>query len=299
MQNILRLGVHDDFLAVNVHIAVGGAGGGLGCALGDALQLFALGIGHQTLASLGGYEVGRLLAAVGQIALAVQRSEVAGGSASDLIGLAGNVHFLRGGDIQTVVLQGQSVARSSGNIDLDIHLIASDGNGGGSILADGLSLVGIHQRSHAQERVGAGVRILALDGQHHDGLAVQLGVCSAGVGRSIELELGHEGGLGLVEEQLRGEVNGESSSAALVGRGVEVHGVAVNAKRLDSSVGCGLHRGKGVLLDESLLDLSGQVADGGLGRNLLRHNSVLLKIISAYQRFPAAFLPRRAGLHSS
>ena len=37
--------------------------------------------------------------------------------------------------------RGQSVARSSGNIDLDIHLIASDGNGGGSILADGLSPV--------------------------------------------------------------------------------------------------------------------------------------------------------------
>ena len=32
MQNILRLGVHDDFLAVNVHIAVGGAGCGLGAS---------------------------------------------------------------------------------------------------------------------------------------------------------------------------------------------------------------------------------------------------------------------------
>ena len=299
MQNILRLGVHDDFLAVDVHIAVGGAGGSLGCALRDTGQLFALGIGHQALTGLSSHEVGRLLTAVGQIALAIQCSKVAGGGTSDLIGLAGNVHFLRGGNIQTVVLQNQSVARSSGNIDLDIHLIASDGNGGGCILAGGLCGVGIDQSSHVQERVGAVVGVLTLDGQNHDRLAVQLGVGGAGVGRSIELELGHEGGLGLVEEQLRGEVNGESSSAALVGRGVEVHGVAVNAKRLDSSVGCGLHRGKGVLLDESLLDLSGQVADGGLGRNLLRHNSVLLKIISAYQRFPAAFLPRSAGLRSS
>ena len=299
MQNILRLGVHDDFLAVDVHIAVGGAGGSLGCALRDTGQLFALGIAHQALASLGAHEVRRLLAAVGQIALAIQRSKVAGGGTGDLIGLAGDVHFLRGGNIQTIVLQNQGVAGSSGNIDLDIHLITSDGNGGGCVLASGLGLIGIDQSGHAQEGVGAGVRVLALDGQHHDRLAFQLGVGSAGIGGGIELELCHKGGLGLVEEQLRGEVNGESSSAALVGRGVEVHGIAVNAKRLDSSVSCGLHRGKGALLNEGLLDLGGQVADGGLGRNLLRHNSVLLKIISAYQRFPAAFLPRRAGLHSS
>lgn len=99
MQNILRLGVHDDFLAVDVHIAVGGAGGSLGCALRDTGQLFALGIAHQALASLGAHEVRRLLAAVGQIALAIQRSKVAGGGTGGLIGLAGDVHFLRGGNI--------------------------------------------------------------------------------------------------------------------------------------------------------------------------------------------------------
>ena len=84
------------------------------------------------------------------------------------------------------------------NIDLDIHLITSDGNGGGCILAGGLCGVGIDQSSHVQERVGAAVGVLTLDGQNHDRLAVQLGVGGAGIGGVGELELADERGLGQI-----------------------------------------------------------------------------------------------------
>ena len=140
MQDILRLGVHGGVLAVDSDMAVG-------CALGNASQLSTLVVAHQALAGLGSDEVGRLLAAVGRIAVCVQSGEVASGGTLHLVSLTGDVGLLGSGDVQAVILQGQNVASSSGNIDLDINLIASDGDGGGSILADGLSLVGIHQRS--------------------------------------------------------------------------------------------------------------------------------------------------------
>ena len=120
MQNILRLGVHDDFLAVDVHIAVGGAGGSLGCALRDTGQLSTLVVAHQALAGLGSDEVGRLLAAVSQVAVCVQSGEVASGGTLRLVSLTGDVGLLGSGDVQAVILQGQNVASSGRDIDLDI-----------------------------------------------------------------------------------------------------------------------------------------------------------------------------------
>ena len=139
----------------------------------------------------------------------------------------------------------------------------------------GLSLIGIDQSGHAQERVGAGVRVLALDGQHHDRLAFQLGVSCAGIGGLTEREAGNELRLGLVKEHLGREVHSESGGSGLVGAGEEADGVAGNADGLDGLFSGDLHGGKSVLLDEALLDLSGKVADGGLGRKFLGHSSVL------------------------
>ena len=112
MQDILRLGIHGGVLAVDSDMAVGGAGGGLGCALGNASQLSTLVVAHQALAGLGSDEVGRLLAAVSQVAVCVQSGEVASGGTLRLVSLTGDVGLLGSGDVQAVILQGQNVASS-------------------------------------------------------------------------------------------------------------------------------------------------------------------------------------------
>nr|DAL09907.1 MAG TPA_asm: hypothetical protein [Caudoviricetes sp.] len=285
MDHVGRLSVHGGVHAVDVDMTVGLAGGGLGGTSRNALQLFALGIGHQTLAGLSGHEVGRLLAGIGQVAACIQSGEVASGGVLHLVGLAADVH------IQAVCLEAQSITGSSRDVHLYLDLITRDSDGGGSILAGGLGLVGIDQSGHIEEAVGAAVRVLALHSQHHDGLTCQLGVGSIGVGLSAECKLRHKGGLDLIEEQLLREVEGECGIAGLVGAGVEADGVAGNAKRLNGLGNVGVDV---VDLSLGLCGQSLQSSQTDESSCIVSHSKIPLSYLFMI-KYPAAQTSRTAG----
>ena len=87
MHDIRGFGVNLGVNAVDLDVAVGLGRLDLGGTLSHTAELGALSVGHQTLASLSGNEVSRLLTGVLEVAVSVQSSEVAVGGLGDLVSL--------------------------------------------------------------------------------------------------------------------------------------------------------------------------------------------------------------------
>lgn len=133
MHDISGFGVNLGINAVDLDVAVGLGRLDLGGTLSHAAELGALGVGHQTLASLSGNEVSRLLAGVLEVAVSVQSSEVAVGCLGDLVGLLTQT----GVDIARLGVIGQSGVDGSSDLGgLGVVADAQSGNRLGDVTDD-------------------------------------------------------------------------------------------------------------------------------------------------------------------